>query len=793
MIRVRVPGKIIYLGEHAVQWGGTALATGVDLYTTVEATYDSRLGGELVVVGRHARLFREVAEGLQACQAIPGGDPLRPGGALSYAVRVVEEVPEGVGLGSSSALVVAFVATLSALHRGPQGYSPRALYWCASQLEWWASGASGVDVAACVFGSVRYSLAQGPLPSPVAPEASIVYTGRRHTAPCRIEMTPDQLGRLEALVPPPWPARGAFAGVAAGMPAAHAILVEMGLGFPEARQVVALVPRAKITGRGGGGCLLCVPPLTPAEAAALEEAGFRSHLARPRGGARVEDTRYRALPAALAAAPLTPPHLGARGSGRAASNIALIKYWGKTARQMPLNPSASLPLPHCCTVTELEVAAGPPGPGEEAPPRVRALLAEAAGAVLPPGLRIVHRTRSNFPHSCGAASSAAGFASLARALADLLKVPPEWAPYWIEQWARLGSGSAVRSTQDQGLVVWEGSHARQLLVPEEMTRLDHVLVVHDPFPKECSSSQGHELAPTSPFLALRVAAAEGRLLALISAFMRGDLGGVGRISEEDAVGLHSVMATSTPPLAYLTAAAREFIAQFVRFRDAHGVAAFFTVDAGPNVHLLSHPSATPGVLALACGCKSAYVLYRGRATPWYRAHVVSGKRFAGKTTLCARWAAEMGDAVQVVNLSDAIKRDYWERHLAAEVTFEAFATREGREPHRAAMVRYARDLIARHGKYYWPRRLWEGLPPAPRVIIVGDARRPADLEFFGACTDCTTYRVTCPDETRAARGWVRNEVDGTDSETGLDGATFDHVIPGDRDAPSFELFNTRPR
>ena len=283
------------------------------------------------------------------------------------------------------------------------------------------------------------------------------------------------------------------------------------------------------------------------------------------------------------------------------------------------------------------------------------------------------------------------------------------------------------------------------------------------------------------------------MLALICAFMRGDLGGVGRISEEDAVGLHSVMATSTPPLAYLTAAAREFIAQFVRFRAAHGVAAVFTGDAGPNVHLLSHPSATPGVLALACGCKSAYVLYRGRATPWYRAHVVSGKRFAGKTTLCARWAAEMGDAVQVVNLSDAIKRDYWERHLAAEVTFEAFATREGREPHRAAMVRYARDLIARHGKYYWPRRLWEGLPPAPRVIIVGDARRPADLEFFGACTDCTTYRVTCPDETRAARGWVRNEVDGTDSETGLDGATFDHVIPGDRDAPSFELFNTRPR
>lgn len=510
----------------------------------------------------------------------------------------------------------------------------------------------------------------------------------------------------------------------------------------------------------------------------------------------MEDSRYAALPAALAAAPFTPPAAGARGRGAAASNIALVKYWGKTGRQAPLNPSASLPLPYCRISTELEVVATPsPDPaGDGAPPRVRELIAEAAGEALAPGLRIVFRTHSNFPVSCGVASSAAGFAALARALADLLKVPPAWAPYWVEQWARLGSGSAIRSTHDEGLVVWEGGHACRIAAPEELTRLDHVLAVHDPFPKTWSSGQGHEAALSSPFQALRAAAAGGRVFGLIEAFQRGDLRGVGRICEDEAMSLHSVMATSVPPLTYLTPAARDFIARFVLFRDAHCLPAFFSVDAGPNVHLLCHPHATSGVLAFACGFKSAYVLFRGMKSSWYRAHVVTGKRFAGKTALCARWAAEMGGAVQVANLSDAIKRGYWKKHLAAEVTFEAFVSREGREPHRAAMVDYARGLIARHGPYYWLRRLWGGLSPTPRTLIIGDARRPADLEFFRACADCTVYRVTVPDSVRAGRGWVWNdEVDATDSETGLDDAAFDHEIPGDEESPPFAPFNTRPR
>lgn len=798
MLRVRVPAKVVFLGEHAVQWGGTALAASVDLYTTLEAVYDPRAGGIVLDSGQagHAPLLRAAALGLQAWGLLPPGPaPLAPGGACTYRVRVEEEAPRGVGLGTSSSLTVGFVALLAALRGAP--LPPADLFLAAACVERATAGASGLDAAACVFGPVRFSLGGGLGPPPDLPEASLIFTGRPHAAAARKAMAPETLQAFEALVPPPGAADEA-ARVAAALPQAHRLLVgPLGLGFPEASEVVRCVARAKLTGKGGGGCLLAAPPLTEAEVGRLAAAGYRTRPLRPGGETRVEDTRYfgAAPPPPLAQAPLAPLRAGKRGQGAAPSNLALVKYWGKDEGQVPHNPSLSLSLRHCRTVTELWVTAAPPSAAHpEPPPRARDLIGAAAAGALPSGLRIACRSRSNFPAACGAASSAAGFAALARALARLLEVPDAWRGYWVEQWARLGSGSAVRSLHP-GVVVWDGGHARPLPAHPRVAQLEHVLVVHDPAPKEQSSAAGHAAAPSSPFHELRVAAAAEKVWAAAGCLQWGDLVGAGRLAEAEALGFLAVAATAAPPHEYLTADARRTLAAFFRLRAAGGCSpeAFFSVDAGPNLHFLAPPEALAAVLAFARRQKCAYVLHRRLRTPWYRAHVVSGKRFSGKTTLVSRWAAEAGGGVQVAHLSDAIKRDYWEAGLAGGLSYEAFAgTREGREPHRAALTAFARERLAARGEHYWLRRLWAGLPPAPRTLLVGDIRRPADLAFFRECADCTAYRLDCPDAVRAARGWVADPaIDGGDGETGLDGAEFDHRLGPE--AGAFAPYDTRRR
>ncbi len=111
------------------------------------------------------------------------------------------------------------------------------------------------------------------------------------------------------------------------------------------------------------------------------------------------------------------------------SNIALIKYWGKYADQMPANPSISFTLNHCKTNTAMEFVAGEPFSvktflvGNE-----EAKFAEKIEKYfknieqyLPWILKgkYIIRTENTFPHSSGIASSASGFGAIAKCLMKL--------------------------------------------------------------------------------------------------------------------------------------------------------------------------------------------------------------------------------------------------------------------------------------------------------------------------------------------------------------------------------------
>ena len=116
-------------------------------------------------------------------------------------------------------------------------------------------------------------------------------------------------------------------------------------------------------------------------------------------------------------------------SESAPSNIALIKYWGKYADQVPANPSISYTLNNCRTNTEIQFLANEPFSvqtflaGKEEPKFAEKIqnYFKRIEPYLPWILKgkFIINTENTFPHSSGIASSASGFAAIAKCLMAL--------------------------------------------------------------------------------------------------------------------------------------------------------------------------------------------------------------------------------------------------------------------------------------------------------------------------------------------------------------------------------------
>ncbi len=278
-------------------------------------------------------------------------------------------------------------------------------------------------------------------------------------------------------------------------------------------------------------------------------------------------------------------------------NIAFIKYWGnRDARlRLPANGSISMNLGSLHTRTRVTFSASLPddrlilnhklltGP---ALARVQVLLnrvRELSGL----SLRAEVVSENNFPQGAGIASSASAFAALAlaaSAAADLRLDEPA-----LSRLARLGSGSACRSVPG-GFVEWdkgtddEDSFAHTIAPPGHWALADCVAIISDAH-KKTGSSRGHELAPTSPLQAARVADAPRRLVLCRRAILERDFEALAEVAELDSNLMHAVMMTSSPPLFYWAPTTLALMQAVQQWR-AQGIPVFYTVDAGPNVHLI---------------------------------------------------------------------------------------------------------------------------------------------------------------------------------------------------------------
>ena len=362
----------------------------------------------------------------------------------------------------------------------------------------------------------------------------------------------------------------------------------------------------------------------------------------------------------------------------------------------------------------------------------------------------------------------------------------------VAQWARLGSGSAIRSavvppsssSSSLQLVSWQGSVARVHAIHPSLRDLRHTLVVFDPFPKPVGSSTGHGLAPTCPFHTLRTAMADSHTADVVEAFEVGDLARVRDLTEAESLTMHLVMLGSTPSLRYMNDASIDFASRFVRFRTERRVDAFHTVDAGSNVHLLYQPAARAFVEHFVHAHKHMFTLSRGVARHRYRVVLLCGKRYAGKTHLSeelARCGSAFQTTFQTASLSTELKRSFWQQSERQREEEDDVESREVKERFRARMIAFGESYRERD-PYHWCRMLWDGLDARPTDVLVTDARRTTDVDFFRKCSDCRLVRVRCDDETRRARGWAYDPiVDDATSETGLDDARYDEVVGPTRD------------
>ncbi len=287
-------------------------------------------------------------------------------------------------------------------------------------------------------------------------------------------------------------------------------------------------------------------------------------------------------------------------------NIALIKYWGNRDQRLrlPVNGSISFNLGSLSTRTRVTFDAargedalvlnGRPVHGEGLA-RVAALLdivRDMAGL----SQRAEVHSENDFPTGAGIASSAAAFAALA--FASSAAAGLDLSDAECSRLARLGSGSASRSVPG-GFVEWqagdsdETSYAFSIAPPDHWALADCIAVVSSVH-KPTGSTQGHVLADTSPLQAARVADAPRRLDLCRRAVLARDFEALAAVSEQDSDIMHAVMMTSTPPLFYWQPATLR-VMQSVRTWRAGGLPVCYTIDAGPNVHVICPQDAAPRV------------------------------------------------------------------------------------------------------------------------------------------------------------------------------------------------------
>jgi len=114
---------------------------------------------------------------------------------------------------------------------------------------------------------------------------------------------------------------------------------------------------------------------------------------------------------------------------------------------------------------------------------------------------------------------------------------------------------------------------------------DDILIVSKA-EKSVSSRAGHALMDGNLYADNRYLQARQRFHDLLRILKSGDVEAFGRIAESEALTLHALMMTSNPPYLLMRPNSLQIIEKVQQFRKDTKQPLYFTLDAGPNIHLL---------------------------------------------------------------------------------------------------------------------------------------------------------------------------------------------------------------
>ena len=311
------------------------------------------------------------------------------------------------------------------------------------------------------------------------------------------------------------------------------------------------------------------------------------------------------------------------------TNIALIKYWGKADESLTIPTASSLSLPRGATRTTTTVSfdggadgadavtingAAPGGAARARVTRFLDLVRARAGLTAP--ATVV--SSSAVPLAAGLASSAAGFAALAAAASRAAGMDLD--DRALSRLARRGSGSAARSVFG-GLVLWNAGvdDATSYADPVGADGVDGVdepvdsdgadraggagldpamvVIVLSEERKTIGSTEAMRATMrTSPLYPAWVEAGREDLRAALAAVRERDLPRLGKVVEANALGMHAAMIASRPSIMYWLPRTIEAL-HAVRAVREKGLPAWATIDAGPNVKVLTRGADAGAVVA----------------------------------------------------------------------------------------------------------------------------------------------------------------------------------------------------
>ncbi len=296
------------------------------------------------------------------------------------------------------------------------------------------------------------------------------------------------------------------------------------------------------------------------------------------------------------------------------SNIAIVKYWGKTEVQIPVNPSVSFSLKHSITETQIAYRYNP----EQSSLNFELLFEGKENKRFENKLvtffNRIHETfpwlvkfhlnitsKNTFPHSSGIASSASSYGALALCLGKIHSqiTGTTLSIETISYIARLGSGSASRSVLG-GWNTWgkskltnsNNTYAINLdkQIHASFKNIQDTILIVSGDEKPISSTHGHKLMENHPYKTGRIAQANDNTNNLFEILKSGNWDKFISLAESEALSLHGLMMSSSPSYTLLSPSSLHIIQLIWAFREKNDIPVCFTIDAGPNIHVL-YPAA----------------------------------------------------------------------------------------------------------------------------------------------------------------------------------------------------------